>query len=118
MQVRSRNVERFRGGLVFEAQRLSYHSTLGWIVIKKKEKKGGRWCEVGGGWVGAQGGSTEAGVRKQETRGRGPHTLSPALTLSRTHKHTRISLSHTYRGPVLSAAAALLRARGVTRGGG
>ena len=33
------NVKRFRGGLVFKAHRLVYHSTLGWRVIKKKEKK-------------------------------------------------------------------------------
>ena len=32
-----RNVKRFRGGLVFKAHRLLYHSTLGWRVIKKKE---------------------------------------------------------------------------------
>ena len=30
------NVQRFRGGLVFKAHRLVYHSTLGLIVIKKK----------------------------------------------------------------------------------
>ena len=34
----SRNVGRFRGGLVFEAHRLLYHSTLGSRVIKKKKK--------------------------------------------------------------------------------
>jgi len=34
-----RNVNRFRGGLVFKAHRLLYHSTLGWRVIKKKKKK-------------------------------------------------------------------------------
>ena len=28
--------QRFPGGLVFKAHRLVYHSTLGWIVIKKK----------------------------------------------------------------------------------
>jgi len=32
-------VKRFRGGLVFKAHRLVYHSTLGWRVIKKKKKK-------------------------------------------------------------------------------
>jgi len=32
-------VQRFRGGLVFEAHRLVYHSTLGLGVIKKKKKK-------------------------------------------------------------------------------
>ena len=32
-----RNVKRFRGGLVFKAHRLVYHSTLGWRVIKKKK---------------------------------------------------------------------------------
>jgi len=40
-----RNVNRFRGGLVFKAHRLVYHSTLGLRVIKKKKKfsaKGGR----------------------------------------------------------------------------
>jgi len=31
-------VKRFRGGLVFEAHRRLYHSTLGLRVIKKKEK--------------------------------------------------------------------------------
>ena len=31
-----RNVQRFRGGLVFKAHRLLYHSTLGLRVIKKK----------------------------------------------------------------------------------
>jgi len=29
----------FRGGLVFKAHRLVYHSTLGSRVIKKKKKK-------------------------------------------------------------------------------
>ena len=32
-----RNVKRFRGGLVFKAHRLLYHSTLGLRVIKKKK---------------------------------------------------------------------------------
>ena len=34
----SRNVERFRGGLVFQAHRLFYHSSLGSRVIKKKRR--------------------------------------------------------------------------------
>ena len=33
-----RNVQRFRGGLVFKAHRLGYHSTLGSRVVKKKKK--------------------------------------------------------------------------------
>ena len=33
------NVQRFRGGLIFKAHRLVYHSTLGLRVIKKKKKK-------------------------------------------------------------------------------
>jgi len=33
-------VKRFRGGLVFKAHRLLYHSTLGFRVIKKKKKFG------------------------------------------------------------------------------
>jgi len=32
------NVQRFRGGLVFKAHRLLYHSTLGLRVIKKKKR--------------------------------------------------------------------------------
>ena len=32
-------MKRFRGGLVFKAHRLEYHSTLGCRVIKKKEDK-------------------------------------------------------------------------------
>ena len=34
------NVQLFRGGLVFKAHRLLYHSTLGLRVIKKKTKDG------------------------------------------------------------------------------
>ena len=30
-------MQRSRGGLVFKAHRLLYHSTLGWRVIKKKK---------------------------------------------------------------------------------
>ena len=33
------NMKRFRGGLVFKAHRLVYHSTLGRRVIKKKQKE-------------------------------------------------------------------------------
>jgi len=36
--VARRNVKRFRGGLIFEAHRLLYHSTPGLRVIKKKKK--------------------------------------------------------------------------------
>ena len=36
-----RNMEQFRGVLVFNAHRLLYHSTLGSRVIKKKKKKNG-----------------------------------------------------------------------------
>ena len=35
----SKTVKRFRGGLVFKAHRLLYHSTLGLRVIKKIMKK-------------------------------------------------------------------------------
>jgi len=37
-QLLSRNVKRFRGGLVFKAHRLLYHSTLGSRVITKEEE--------------------------------------------------------------------------------
>ena len=33
-----RHLPHLRGGLVFKAHRLLYHSTLGLIVIKKKKK--------------------------------------------------------------------------------
>ena len=36
-QLLKKNVERFRGGLVFKAHRLLYHSTLGLRVTKKKK---------------------------------------------------------------------------------
>jgi len=38
LQLLHRNVKRFRGGLVFKAHRLLYHSTLGLRVIKKKRR--------------------------------------------------------------------------------
>ena len=34
-----RNVKRFRGGLVFKAHRLLYHSNLGSGVINKKKRR-------------------------------------------------------------------------------
>ena len=37
-QLLRRNVKRFRGGFVFKAHRLVYHSTLAWRVIKKKRR--------------------------------------------------------------------------------
>ena len=37
VQLLHRNVQRFRGGLVFKAHRLVYHSTLGSRVIKRKK---------------------------------------------------------------------------------
>ena len=43
-QVLGRHVERFRGGLVFKAHEMVFHSTLGSTVIKKKEKK---WTQLG-----------------------------------------------------------------------
>jgi len=38
-QLLSRNVKRFRGGLVFKAHRRVYHSTLGLRVIKNKRRR-------------------------------------------------------------------------------
>ena len=38
-QLIRRKMKRFRGGLVFQAQRLVYHSTLGSRLTEKKEKK-------------------------------------------------------------------------------
>ena len=40
IRVLHRNVQRFRGGLVFKAHRLLYRSTLGLRVIKKKKGSG------------------------------------------------------------------------------
>ena len=53
-----RNVQRFRRGLLCEAHRRVYHSTLGWRVIKKYRKalarggrgRGGFDCRVDGVW--------------------------------------------------------------------
>ena len=49
-QLLRRDVKRFRGGLVFKAHRLVYHSTLAWRVIKKKKKGEGftlrMWCRL------------------------------------------------------------------------
>jgi len=42
-----RNEKQFRSGLVFQAHRLVYHSTLGLIVIQKKKKN----LELEGGFV-------------------------------------------------------------------
>jgi len=38
IQVYTTNVQRFRGGLVFKAHRLLYHSTLGLKVLKKRRR--------------------------------------------------------------------------------
>ena len=39
---------RFRGGLVFKARRLVYHSTLGWRVIQKKKNERSGGTDAGG----------------------------------------------------------------------
>ena len=39
-------VKRFRGGLVFKAHRLVYHSTLGSRVIKKKKRRVTGGCDA------------------------------------------------------------------------
>ena len=48
----NRNVQRFRGGLVFTARRLLFHSTLGLRVIKKKKdlffERAGEFARHGG----------------------------------------------------------------------
>ena len=41
-------MQRFRGGLVFKAHRLLYHSTLGLRVIKKKTVDGRSPCQKAG----------------------------------------------------------------------
>ena len=46
-QLLDRNLQRFRGGLVFKARRLLCHATLGLRVIKKEKKKSLR---IRGGW--------------------------------------------------------------------
>jgi len=48
-QLLRRNVKRFRGGLVFKAHRLVYHSTIGSRVTKKKKIEGanGTWGMYG-----------------------------------------------------------------------
>ena len=50
-QLLHRNVQRFRGGLVFKAHRHLYHSTLGLRVIKKRKEKEGH-IRDGITWVG------------------------------------------------------------------
>jgi len=46
MRGSGRSVQRFRGGLVFEAHRLLYHSTLGLRVIKQKKVGADRELEA------------------------------------------------------------------------
>ena len=53
-QLHPKNVKRFTGGLVCEALRLVYDSTLGSRVIKRK-KKFGAFPSPPGGWVDALG---------------------------------------------------------------
>jgi len=51
-QLLRRKVKRIRGGLVFKAYRLVYHSTLGWRVIQKNRRPESRklipekWMQV------------------------------------------------------------------------
>jgi hypothetical protein len=45
-QLPCRNILQFRGGLVFKALRLWFHSTLGLRVILKKKKKRDRLLDI------------------------------------------------------------------------
>ena len=64
------NVKRFRGGLVFKAHILLYHSTLGLSVTKKKKKagpfRGLRHCQV----------------RRTRPAGRSPPSLCESSTIT------------------------------------
>jgi len=72
----------FRGGLVFKAHRLVYHSTLGWRVIKKK-----RGC----------------GVRTRVRRP--PNRACTRVGPTLTHRHAGVTPDHkwelAYRGTSL-----------------
>ena len=45
-----RNVKRFRGGLVFKAHRLVYHSTLGLRVMNRRKKNSAEPALDAGAW--------------------------------------------------------------------
>ena len=91
--------KRFRGGLVFEAHRLLYHSTLGFRVMKKKKKGVGRLnrkrpylrlIDFGG----------QVEQQRKDAKGWTPLHAAAArnqvsLTLSFSLSHT-LSLSHTH----------------------
>ena len=53
MQLLSRNEQRSRGGFVFKAHRLLYHSTLGVRVILKKRRSLDPGPETGPGFASA-----------------------------------------------------------------
>ena len=67
-QLLSTNVKRIRGGLVFKAHRLLYHSSLGSRVTKKKRKKGR--VRLSEPWTGSRVGSQGVRVREIQIRER------------------------------------------------
>ena len=56
-------VKQFRGGLVFEAHRLWYHSTLGSSVMKKKKRSFGGEVSFRQGGVGVRQGEVDPPLR-------------------------------------------------------
>ena len=72
---------RFRGGLVFKAHRLLYHSTLGLRVIKKKDEGHGR----GGTYHFSSAGPSSSSRARHNLSG--PHDLSDSFLSNRPPLH-------------------------------
>ena len=81
-----RNVQRFRGGLVFKAHGLLYHSTLGLRAIKKREEEVRGVDEV---WL-----VREAVLRAVDREHTAPPLLG-CLHVGRPATHAAVSPSHS-----------------------
>ena len=89
-QLLSRNVERFRGGLVVKAHRVLYHSTLGSSVINNKKKP-----EAGAQRVPASQTSGWAGFVPSNIRGKwDPFFFSNTEVYSVIYNYGKVSLEH------------------------
>ena len=84
-------MKRFRGGLVFKAHRLLYHSTLGLRVIKKKKKVKEERLQSNKEEEKRFGGDEPGRTRRQSRRA---PDASPSLSLT---ERLAMTLMHTER---------------------
>jgi len=103
-------VKRFRGGLVFEAHRLVYHSTLGLRVIKRRRRKRACSEQTGPARYKCLYHSRKVDVRLPANGNSNSHGARPVhliITMIKWIRTSRLSIKNSLSAPRQPAGSAL-----------